>query len=302
MAHVHTDIPDTASVAAAAPTPSRKSGTGRPEGGRSVARVPLLVLVCVVQLLPFYLALTTAFKPITDLSSPWSFPLSGATVENFSTAVEDGNILRAIWNSAVVTVCATAIVVVVGALAAYPLARLRSRLNRGIELLVLSVMMIPPLSILVPLYSMLNQMHLLNTYAGLILPLACLELPRAIFLYTQFLRSVPVSLEEAARVDGANTLQVFVRIILPLLTPVTVTVVILTGVYLWNEFALSSYIMSSDSMKTLAPAIAAFFGEQGSQVNAAVAGSLLGAIPMVVAYIFLQKYFIRGMLAGADKG
>ncbi|MCI1787363.1 MAG: carbohydrate ABC transporter permease [Actinomyces sp.] len=267
-----------------------------------VVRGTVLVLVCLVQLIPFYLAVTTAFKPLTDLSSPWLFPVGGATLENFSMAVEEGGVLHAIWNSVVVTVSATAIVCVLGALAAYPLARIRSTLNRGIEILVLSVMMIPPLSILVPLYSMLNRAGLLNTYAGLILPLACLELPRAVFLYTQFLRSIPVSLEEAARVDGANTFEVFFRIVLPLLKPVSVTVVILTGVYVWNEFALSSYIMSGDSMKTLAPAIAAFFGEQGSQVNAAVAGSLLGAIPMIVAYVFLQKYFIRGMLAGADKG
>ncbi len=269
---------------------------------RAGARTSILVVVCLIQLVPFYLALTTAFKPLTDQSSPWSLPSDGLTLTNFSMAIEEGGVLRAIWNSLVVTVCATLIVCVLGALAAYPLARNRSPLNRAIEILVLSVMMIPPLSILVPLYSMLNHAGLLNTYPGLILPLACLELPRAVFLYTQFLRSVPISLEEAAKVDGASAIQVFFRIVLPLLKPVTVTVVILTGVYVWNEFALSSYIMSGDSMKTLAPAIAAFFGEQGSQVNAAVAGSLLGAIPMIVAYVFLQKYFIRGMLAGADKG
>ncbi len=306
MSHTETVTPRTTRTAPKEASPSSMGRATRDAShqGRTGAwvRVIVLALVCLAQLLPFYLALTTALKPLTDLSSPWTLPLSGTTLKNFSIAIEDGNTLGAIGNSAVVTVCATLIVVVVGALAAYPLARNRSWLNRGIELLVLSVMMIPPLAILVPLYSMLNRMDLLNTYPGLVLPLACLELPRAIFLYTQFLRSVPISLEEAARVDGANTVQVFSRIVLPLLTPVTVTVVILTGVYVWNEFALSSYIMSKDSMKTLAPAIAGFFGEQGSQVNAAVAASLMGAIPMIVAYIFLQKYFIRGMLAGADKG
>lgn len=269
---------------------------------RRILPAVVLGLFCVLQLVPFYLALTTAFKKETDLSSVWSFPFARATLENFGTAVQEGGVLQATLNSVIVTVFATALVVVVGALAAYPLARRRTRANRAIELLVLAVMMIPPLSILVPLYSMLNHMDLLNTYPGLILPLACLELPRAIFLYTQFMRSVPITLEEAGRVDGANTLQIFFRIILPVLKPVSATVLILTAVYVWNEFALSSYIMSGDERRTLAPAIASFFGDQGSQVNAAVAGSLIGVLPVVFAYIFLQRYFMKGMLAGADKG
>lgn len=261
-----------------------------------------LIMFCVIQLVPFYLALTTAFKKQTDLSSVWRFPFGGATLGNFQMAVEEGGILRAMGNSAVVTVVATALTCVVAALASYPLARRRTGFNRAIEVVILTIMMIPPLSILVPLYSMLNKLGMLNTYPGLILPLVCLELPRAVFLYTQFLRAVPVTLEEAGRVDGANTLQIFFKIVVPLVKPVTATVVILTAVYVWNEFALSAYIMSGNEMRTLAPAIASFFGEQGSQVNAAVASSLIGVVPVIIAYVFLQKYFMKGMLAGADKG
>lgn len=264
--------------------------------------VTLLVLVgCLVQLVPFYLALTTAFKEQSDLSSVWAFPFAAITWDNFAAAIAQGGVLRAIFNSAVVTVIATGLTCVLAALAAYPLARRRTRLNRGVEFTILAVMMVPPLSILVPLYSLLNGLGLLDTYAGLILPLVCLELPRAIFLYTQFLRAVPLSLEEAARVDGASRLQTLRIIIFPLLKPVTVTVIILTAVYVWNEFALSSYIMTSTEMRTLAPSIAAFFGANGSNVNAAVAGSLIGVVPILIAYLFLQRYFMKGMLAGAEK-
>lgn len=261
----------------------------------------VLVVFCVIQLLPFYFAVTTAFKQQTDLSSVWTFPFGGITIDNFVSAIQDGKVFRAILNSALVTVVVTILTCVLGSLAAYPLARRRTLANRGFEIFTLGVMMVPPLSILVPLYSMLNRMHLLNTYVGLILPLLCVSLPQAIFLYSQFLRSVPVTLEEAARVDGANQVQTFFRIVLPLLKPVTATVIILTAVAVWNEFALSSYIMSRDTMRTLAPAIASFFGAQGSNVNAAVAASLLGVIPVIVAYLFLQKYFMKGMLAGAEK-
>ncbi|MDK9668124.1 carbohydrate ABC transporter permease [Propionibacterium freudenreichii] len=260
-----------------------------------------LIVFCIIQVLPFYFAVTTAFKDRSDLSSVWELPLHGATTDNFVAAVQDGNILRAMLNSGIVTIVVTVLTCFLGAMAAYPLARRRTVFNQGITLFTLGVMMVPPLSILVPLYSMLNDMHLLNTYPGIILPLLCLALPQAIFLYSQFIRSIPVGMEEAAWVDGANRLQVFFRVILPLLAPVTATVVILTAVNVWNEFALSSYIMTGSDMRTLAPAIAAFFGGQGSDVNAAVAASLLGVVPVIIAYLFLQRYFMKGMLAGAEK-
>lgn len=254
-----------------------------------------------LQLIPFYLAITSSFKERTDTSSPWVFPFDGLTGGNFLAAIEDGHVLTAIWNSAVVTVIVTLFTCILGALAAYPLARRRTLPNKMIELFTLGVMMVPPLSILVPLYSMLNDMGLLNTHLGLILPLLCLSLPQAIFLYTQFLRSVPVTLEEAARVDGANKLSAFILVVLPVVKPVTASVIILTAVNVWNEFALSSYILTGEKMRTLAPAIASFFGSQGSNVNAAVAASLLGVVPVIIAYLFLQRYFMKGMLAGAEK-
>ncbi|MDO5048555.1 MAG: carbohydrate ABC transporter permease [Actinomycetaceae bacterium] len=261
----------------------------------------LLGLVCLVQILPFYLGISAAFKDSRDLSSAWSFPLSELTMQNFTIALERGNVGRAVLNSAIVTVLATVLVVVIGALASYPLARRRTKWNNFILVLTLTVMMIPPLSILVPLIRLLKSLGLMNSYMGLVLPLVAFGLPQAIFLYTQSLRGITESLEEAAKIDGAGTLRTFFSIVLPLLKPVTITVVILTGTNVWNEFALSSYIMTTNEMRTLAPAIASFFGAAGSNVNAAIAGSFLGVLPVLVAYLFLQKYFIKGMLAGAVK-
>ncbi|MGI6786633.1 MAG: carbohydrate ABC transporter permease [Gleimia sp.] len=261
----------------------------------------LLGLVCLVQLLPFYLGLASAFKEPRDLSSAWSFPFAGFTIENFIIALERGNVGKAVLNSAIVTVLATVIVVVVGALASYPLARRRTRLNNFILMLTLTVMMIPPLSILVPLIRLLKGFGLMNSHLGLVFPLVAFALPQAIFLYTQTLRGMTESLEEAARIDGAGTLRTFFSIVLPLMKPVTITVAILTGTNVWNEFALSSYIMTTSEMRTLAPAIASFFGAAGANVNAAIAASFIGVLPVLFAYLFLQKYFMNGMLAGAVK-
>jgi len=261
----------------------------------------VVLVVVLVQLLPFYVALTTALKERTDLSSQWSFPTAQIFFGNFVAAVESGNILRAIGNSAIVTLVATFIVCLLGALAAYPLARRPTRLNNALALMILGLIMVPPLSILVPLYSMLNQMGAINTYWGAILVMVAHQLPLSIFLYTAFMRSLPISVEEAATVDGANRLQILVGIVFPMLKPVTATVVILTGVAVWNEFALSGYILTAPEMQTIAPAIASFFSVQSSNLPAAAAASLMAVVPVLVAYLFLQKFFIKGMVAGAEK-
>jgi raffinose/stachyose/melibiose transport system permease protein len=198
-------------------------------------------------------------------------------------------------------VVSTILVCVLGALAAYPLARRKTPANTAIALLILGMIMVPPLSILVPLYTLLNQLGALNTYWGAILVMVTTQLPLSIFLYTAFMRSLPISVEEAATVDGANRMQLLFGIVFPMLKPVTATVIILTGVAVWNEFALSGYILTSPQMQTIAPAIASFFSVQSSNLPAAAAASLMAMLPVLVAYLFLQKYFIKGMVAGAEK-
>jgi len=277
----------------------RRKSTGRRIGGVAVA-LALLAMVA-VQLLPFYVALTTALKQQSDLSSQWWFPIATVYWGNFTTAIEQGNILTAIGNSAIVTVAATVIVCVLGALAAYPLARRQTAVNKVILLGIIGLIMIPPLSILVPLYSMLSKFGAINTYWGIILVMATGQLPLAIFLYSAFMRSLPIAVEEAAMIDGANRMQVLFWVIFPMLKPVTATVVILSGVAIWNDYALSVYMLTDPSVKTIAPAIGSFFSTQSSNLGAAAAASIMGVVPVLVAYLFLQRYFIRGMVAGAEK-
>lgn len=260
-----------------------------------------LLAMVVLQLLPFYVAATTALKERTDLSSTWLPPLDGVFLGNFATAIDDGNILQSILNSAIVTGVSTMLVCILGALAAYPLARRTTGLNKFVTAGILALIMVPPLSILVPLYTMLNQMGALNTYWGIIAVMVSTELPLAIFFYTAFMRSLPISVEEAATVDGANMFQTFFLVVLPVLKPVTATVAILTGVSIWNEYALASFILTDPALRTIAPSIASFFSTQSSNLGAAAAASLLAVLPILVAYLFLQRYFIKGMVAGSEK-
>lgn len=260
-----------------------------------------LLLAVLLQLLPFYITVTSAMKERSDLSSQWLPPLDGIHWQNFATAIEQGGILRAIGNSAIVTVGATVLVCVLGALAAYPLARRPTLANKLVLAAVIGLIMIPPLSILVPLYAQMVQLSAVNTYWGTILVMTATQLPLAIFLYAAFMRGLPLSIEEAASVDGAGALQVLFRVVVPMLKPVTATVVILTSVNVWNDYALSVYLMRSPEMRTIAPATATFFSTTSSDVGAAAAASLLSALPVLVVYLVLQKYFIRGMVAGSEK-
>ena len=280
----------------AAPEPRRGSGRAL-----NVILWAALVLMCLVQLLPFWIAVTTAFKSPSDTSPQITLPLSSITWENFASAITDGNILRAIFNSVVVTAIGTTVTCVLGAFAAYPLARYATRFNKLIYALIVALIMVPPLSILVPLYTLMANLGGTNSYWGVIVVMVTSQLPLAIFLYAAFIRTIPISLEEAASIDGAGHIRIFFQVIFPLLKPVTATVIILTSVNIWNEYALSGYLLTDPSMRTIAPSIASFFAPQSSTLGAAAASSLIAVIPVVVAYIFLQQYFIRGMVAGAEK-
>lgn len=260
-----------------------------------------LGIVVICQLLPFYLAITTSLKPADDMSSALIPRTGDLAWGNWLAAINEGGILGSVLNSVIVTAITTLLVCVLGAAAAYPLARRQTRFNKVVSAFILSMMMIPPLSILVPLYSFLVSINAANTYWGVILVLTTTNLPLAVFLYTAFIKAIPPAIDEAGTIDGANRLKVFGGLILPMLKPVTATVVIMTGSTVWNDYALSSYILTDPAKQTIAPRVASFFSANTNNLGIAAAAALIAAVPMVVAYMFLQKYFIAGMVAGAVK-
>lgn len=261
----------------------------------------LAVFVSIIHILPFYIAITIAFKPKTDLSSRW-MPPKTFFLENFKLAIEKADIFLAIKNSVIITGIAILLVMLVGAMAAYPLARNKTKLNTGVLNLIIAMMMVPPLSILVPLLSMLTKMNGISTFWGIILVVTTYQLPMSVFLYANFINTIPISLDEAATIDGCSKFSVFYRIILPLLKPVTASVVILTGVFIWNDYQFSRYILQSNEMKVVTLAVSTFFSQSASNLGAAAASALIAILPVTVLYLALQKYFVKGMVDGAVKG
>ncbi len=266
----------------------------------TIKRTLLALIISAIHFIPFYITITMALKPMTDFSSRWCLP-KNLYFENFQIAIEKAKILLAMKNSIIITAVSIGLILLVGATAAYPLARIRTRFNNVILNLVLAVMMVPPLSMLVPLYSNMSRWGGISTYWGIIVVITTFQLPLAIFLYTNFIATIPKDLDEAASIDGCNRLFIYYKIILPLLKPVTATVVILTGVWIWNDYQFSLYFLQKPEMRTVTLAISSFFSNSSSNLNAAAAAALLAILPIVVLYIALQRYFIQGMIDSALK-
>jgi raffinose/stachyose/melibiose transport system permease protein len=262
----------------------------------------LALFITLIHLIPYYILLTTAFKRAGDFSSKWLFP-DYFSFENFTLAWEQANLSNAFMNTFVITFFAAGMLIIFGSLAAYALARRQTRLNKYVYMLFIAVMVIPPLTALVPLYQLVVDVGLMNTRLVAVLNNVAAFLPLTIFLYAGFIRStVPKELEEAAKMDGASTIGIFFRVVFPLLKPITATVLILSCVYIWNDYQFAIFFLQDSSMHTLTVALASFFGQNTSQLGLVGAAALIASLPMIFLFLFLQRFFIEGLAAGSVKG
>ena len=259
------------------------------------------LLIVVIYLLPIYVIIVASLKPVTDTSSRLLLPKT-IYWGNYIKAFDAGGLLNAIKNTLIITVFVVLIEVFAGCLAAYPLARNRSKLNKAVKLLIMGVMMVPSMSIVVGVYSTLVSMRAISTYWGIIIVTAAFGLPLSIYLYSNFITSIPTSLDEAAAIDGAGAAQTFFHIIIPQLKPVTVSVIIMKGVGAWNEYAYSLYILQKPQMYNITLTIKQFFAESMNDLNAAAAGAVMGIVPVIIIYLILQKYFVQRTPDSAVKG
>lgn len=258
-------------------------------------------IILLIHFVPFYILISVSFKKQMDLTSRWSLPRY-LNLENFVLALEKGGLLRALMNTVVITVISVILIVMLGSMAAYPLSRVKRKTNKVLLSIILAVMMIPPLSVLVPLYKTMVGIGGVNTYWGTILVSVTYNLPISIFLFSNFIATIPEELDEASMIDGCSRISVFYKIILPNLKSVTASVIILTGVYVWNDYSFQMYMLQKKEMRTATLAIGSFFTENAANLNAGAAAALLVIIPPIILYLAMQKYFVQGMTDGAVKG
>ena len=261
----------------------------------------LVIALVAMHLFPVFNLITSSFKTAQDLAlNPIGFPQSFA-LENYTTAWETLNYPTAFFNTAFICAISTLFTVLLGACAAYPIARFKLKFTNCMYYVFLAIIMVPGQATLIPLLKMFFKTGLVNTYLGMTIIYVAGNLPFAVFLYTGFIKTIPSSLEEAAIIDGCGYFTAFLKVIFPLLKPVTTTVVILNIMGIWNDFLMPSLILQKKTMRTLTPSIFNFFQEYSTSWNFAFAASVLVMLPGIIIFLCLQKHFVAGMVAGSVK-
>ena len=262
----------------------------------------LAVVFALVYSIPLYVMLVNAFKPYADIvQKPLSLPLH-FTINAFVTAYRESDIARLYLNTAVITVSSLAVLVLFSSMAAYILSRRRGLVYSIVYLFLLLGLMVPVQVILIPSIQTLKFFRLLHTFGGLILFNAAVYMGMSFFLYVEFFKTLPQSIEESAIVDGASRFTIYSRIMLPLLKPCTATVLIFNGMWIWNDFLPPLYILNEKTGSTITTGIYRAIGTKMTNWDTVFAVSLMATVPVLLLYILLQDQFVKGLAAGAIKG
>lgn len=262
----------------------------------------LAIFLAIIFILPFYIVLTNSFKTqkgiflnVTDLPFGEFF-----TLDNYIEAFKELDFVHSFLNSLLITVFSTVLIVIFSSMAAWMLVRTKSKLSSFLYFLFATAMLIPFQSVMLPLINLMGKIGFLNR-SGLIFMYVGFGASLSIMLYHGFIKSIPVELEEAATIDGCNKFQVFWYIIFPMLKPITVTVSILNAMWIWNDFLLPQLVINRPESHTIPLKMFYFFGQHSKQWHLALAGLVIGMIPIIIFYILAQKHIIKGVTKGSIK-
>jgi trehalose/maltose transport system permease protein len=300
----------TAAEAARARPASRAYWLQRSPAGRFVRKLPFWLLIAAIfvyALFPFYWALRSAFTPEGRLfDTPIKYYPTHPTLDNFREIFSTEFFTRALINSTIVAGSVTVMALVIGSLAAYALGRFRFRGRSAVLYLMLSMTIFPQIAILGALYTMMRDFQLYDRLGSLILSYMIFTLPFTVWVLTSFMRALPGELEEAAYVDGATPLQVFYKVLLPLIAPGLVTTGLLAFIAAWNEYLYAVSFIDSTDKYTVPRAITSFVGKTGSAYQTPwgqiMAATVVVTLPLITATLILQRRILQGLTAGAVKG
>lgn len=267
----------------------------------------IVMVLGIVYLFPVYIVIVNSFKSRSELyENILAFPQS-FSFEYYAEAMKKMEFLNAFKNSIIVTIVSIAFLVVLAAMTAWMLVRVPNKLSKILFNVFVATMLIPFQTLMMPLMQEMGwirdnlKIPMTDTLGGLIFMCIGFGASMAVFLYHGFVKSIPISLEEAATLDGCNKFGVFWKIVFPMLKPTTITVMILDVIWIWNDYLLPSLALSSKANRTIPLSTASFFGQFTIQWNMAMAGLTLTIIPVIIFYLFAQKYIIKGVASGAVK-
>lgn len=263
--------------------------------------ITLCSLMFVLYVFPFVLILINSFKTrIEVVKNPLSLPRVWS-LDNFIEAYQTMNFGSALINSLIITVVSVTFIILCSSMLAYYLVRNKSRLNQIIFMSLVASMIIPFQSLMIPFVTIFGNMGLLNSRGMLIYFYLGFGISMATFMFHGFIKSIPIELEEAAIIDGANQLQVFFKVVFPILTPTTATIAILDVLWVWNDFLLPSLVLVNDDVRTLPLSTFYFFGKYTANYSVAMAALVLALLPVLIFYFIMQKKIIAGVADGAIK-
>jgi len=281
-----------------------KTSPMRSRLGTFLASIPkqvILVFFSLVAIFPIYYMVVTAFKTRPNwLHNQFGLPIP-FTFQNILDALNKGNIPLWFGNSLVVTVASLIVSTIVSALAAYALARFRFTGRDFYFNSMIALMVIPPAVLILPLFVLMVNIGLVNTLPSVIIIYSGLLIPFSVYLLVSFFRSLPSELFDAAAIDGCSNLDTFWRITVPLSTPALVTLIVVNALFVWNELFIALVFLQDERVKTLMPGLTLFKGHFTVNEPLIMAGTLIATIPMVLLYLFGQRLFVEGLVAGAVK-
>lgn len=259
----------------------------------------ILIIGAIISLFPYYLAFLTSLKPANQIfaAAPWSWPAE-LTLSNYTTVMTQYNFPGYLVHTLIYALISTVGQLFFSTFAAYAFARMRFPGRDTVFWFYLATLMVPNIVTIIPLFILMSQLNWVNTYMGLIVPFL-LGTPYGIFLMRQFFRTIPLDLENSARVEGANTFQIITRIILPLSRPIMGTLAVITFVQQWNNFLWPLIITNTDDLRVLTVGIASFQSSYGASWNLMMAATFIALGPLLVLFFLFQKGIVRSIQLGA---
>ncbi len=273
---------------------------------KNVSKLIIHILLClytVITLAPLVIVLSSSFRSIDNMTSHIKL-FSEFKLDSYISAFTRMNFPVVFMNSVLTTFGSVIIIVLIASMAAYPIARIKNKKSRFLYYFFIAGLVIPSQMVIIPIAQMFNNLGIAyNRFTPMIMFITC-SLPFSTFLFTGFMGSVPISIEEAAYIDGSSLFRRYFGIVFPLLKPATVSVIITQGIWIWNDYFFPMVFVSRSSQFSLPVAMIQFLGdrENPAQWNVLFASCILCALPLVVLFLVFQKQFVNGVAAGAVKG
>lgn len=260
------------------------------------------VILAVIFFFPIFFNIMSAFKSNAEIMRDAVTLPTSLYLESFKYLLTETNYPQAIANSLILTALSIVFQVLFIPMAGYAIQRRNARWTRLVFLYFLAGMMIPFQAYMIPLFKELKMLGLYGSLAGPIMIYIAGSVGFGSLLYSSFVKGIPAEIEEAAEIDGCSKVRIFWNIVFPLLGPVTASMVVLNGLGIWNDFLLPMLVLPSGEPKTMVVEIYRYIGEFSSRWDMIFAGTTMSVVPVLIAFIFLQKYFVKGIAAGATKG